>query len=353
MGDHEDGSREPEPLPVPFVRPTAVWGPRVSAASLRYMEEVHRVRATDVIVATYPKCGTTLLQWLCHCLRSGCETEVEDLYTVSPWLAHAFDMQQDLAVVGCQYSPRVYKSHQALSGELRGCRYVVALREPRDVAVSKYNFFRAKNLPAAMFGGARAPRLNELVRVNSFMNGGRGGQPLGLWPTYCEYWLARDCSSVLVLVYEDLVRDLAGHARLLADHMGVAASDELIARVARECSKQGMLKHEAKLDDSWASRRMRAIQGEKYDPSWNPAAKVVADNDPVKTDEVLDQQSLAWLDAKWAAIVTPATGFASYADMSAAFRQRNEAKLAEIDARRARQQQEAQRQRKPRAASLL
>jgi hypothetical protein len=326
----------PEPLPLPFVRPSAVWGPRVSSASLRYMLDEHRVRPTDVVISSYPKCGTTLLQWMCHLLRSGCDTEVEDLYTVSPWLAHAFDMQQDLSKIGCEYAPRVYKSHQALSGEVRGCRYVVALREPRDVAVSKYNFFRAKNLPPSMLGGARGvPRLNELVCVNSFMNGGRGGQPLGLWHTYCEYWLVRDCSSVLVLVYEDLVRDLAGHARLLADHLGVAASDELIARVARECSKEGMLKHVSKLDDSWASRRMQAIQGEKYDPSWNAAAKVVADNGPTKTAEVLDQHSLSWLQDKWASIVTPATGLASYADMAAAFRQRNQAKLAAIDARRA------------------
>merc|ERR1719499_1849044 len=94
------------------------------------LEKTFKPRPTDVIISTPPKTGTTLMQNMCHQIRSGGDMSFTDIYYVVPWLCHFKDLNQDPNADPPQ-EPRVFKSHQ-LPSSLYGlnCKYIFCIRDP-------------------------------------------------------------------------------------------------------------------------------------------------------------------------------------------------------------------------------
>eukprot|EP00729_Bicosta_minor_P028388 gene28388-1037_t len=69
-------------------------------------------RATDVYISTYPKCGTTWMQQICHGLRSGGSMDFGEVCEVVPWDILALDCKQNLEDEQV-CNPRVFKSHES------------------------------------------------------------------------------------------------------------------------------------------------------------------------------------------------------------------------------------------------
>ena len=93
-----DSSRAVPPSPMDVVKrphevleqiPIGHPDSMMSKESVRKAVEEFQVRPTDIIVATFPKTGTTLVTWICHLLRTGGDTShldrIETLYEVVPW----------------------------------------------------------------------------------------------------------------------------------------------------------------------------------------------------------------------------------------------------------------------------
>ena len=104
------------------------------------------------------------------------------------------------------FSPRVFKSHQRLQAINRGAKYIVTVRDPVKTIISWYRFL----------SGKRVPPILAHADVSAFVLNDDGtyihhGMRFGatLWEYYLEYWKCRDLPNVLVLVFEDLVKDLA------------------------------------------------------------------------------------------------------------------------------------------------
>ena len=116
----------------------------------------------DVFICTAPKTGTTLLQQMCHQLKS-VDTDddscmaFDDIYQVSPFLDLAFDLGQDSpGFLESLPSPRVFKSHQRLSAipRCRGrAKYICVVRDPEATALSWFNFLMRRGAPAAVAHG--------------------------------------------------------------------------------------------------------------------------------------------------------------------------------------------------------
>src|SRR3954451_11580486 len=67
-------------------------------------------RSSDVIIASYAKCGTTWLQQMVHSLRTGGDLDFDAILRVVPALEPAADLDLDLD--GPQRAePRAFKSH--------------------------------------------------------------------------------------------------------------------------------------------------------------------------------------------------------------------------------------------------
>ena len=202
-------------------------------------------RPSDVFIVTAPKTGTSWLQQVCHHLRRGdpaCPMGFDDIYQVVPWDQMAGDLGQRLeeeqqmiagaaqeeeeAVAGVahpnhqqpvmiQLHPRLFKSHQRLSGLSRGARYIATVREPAAALRSWHAFVQALAIPGV--SDRYADDDNDgtsrfITRCHGFV---RDGMRFGasLWEYYAEFHaalaLSREDESVLVLVFEDLVRPLA------------------------------------------------------------------------------------------------------------------------------------------------
>jgi hypothetical protein len=119
--DQGDDANESSATPLPTLPPNFPWIPighpdtMMSKESVRRAVEDFCVRPTDILVATFPKTGTTLVIWICHLLRTWCQidwTAMEDgdmqtLYDYVPWPTLSWDIGIDpnTAPGNEQYSP--------------------------------------------------------------------------------------------------------------------------------------------------------------------------------------------------------------------------------------------------------
>lgn len=95
----------------------------------------------DVILATYPKCGTTWMQHILFMLFNG-GSEIPGNSSVRELVPHLEEMGADF--VNALPEPRLIKTHLVLSQTLfdPAARYVLVFRNPFDCAVSFYHHTR-------------------------------------------------------------------------------------------------------------------------------------------------------------------------------------------------------------------
>jgi hypothetical protein len=288
----------------------------MSKESVRRAVEEFRVRPSDVIVATFPKTGTTLVTWICHQLRTGGDLNFETLYEVVPWPTLSWDLGYDPNVDGSQFNPRVFKSHLRMASIYRGCKYVVTIRDPAKTALSFYNFFLAKKVPLAL-----EMDVSTFVMDTPFVKGREGRA--SLWEYYQEYHILRDCPSVLVLVYEDLVKDMPSSIRMLAKFMGIEVSPELVLKVANMSTKEFMAKHMAKFDEPFERAKQLGRAGDLSQLA--PGAKVAVSPHP----QTLNAAANEFLADQWQQTMLP-LGYADYQAFAAVVLETNQKRFGDV-----------------------
>jgi len=308
MSQEESQDEAPGLLPlahIPIGHPDSM----MSVESVRRAVEEFKVRPTDIVVATFPKTGTTLVTWICHQLRTGGHVDFETLYEVIPWPTLSWDIGYDPNVTGSEFFPRVFKSHLRMASIYRGCKYVVTIRDPLAVALSFYNFLLAKQVPSVM-----EMDVSTFVCETPFVKG-RAGRA-SLWDFYQEYHALRECPSVLVLIYEDMVQDMPSSVRMLSKFMGIDVTDALVQEVANMSTKEYMSQYMGKFDEPYE----RAKQlGRAADLSqFAPGAKIALN----KHKQELDTNALEFLKDRWDQTMRP-LGYSNYQEFRAAFRETN------------------------------
>uniref|UniRef100_A0ACD5YYG4 Uncharacterized protein n=1 Tax=Avena sativa TaxID=4498 RepID=A0ACD5YYG4_AVESA len=192
-----------------------------AAINLRHRFEP---RCDDVIVASFPKCGTTWLNALTFATMAraayppaGADHPLLRLnpHQCLPFLEGLFQGGRE-AELEALPSPRVMNTHMPLPivpWAVPGCRVVYICRDPKDMVVSWWHFFR---------------RLRPQLPFNSvFESTCHGPMPYGpVWDHVLGYWRAATArpDKVLFLRYEELLRDPAGHVRRLAGFLGTPFS---------------------------------------------------------------------------------------------------------------------------------
>jgi aryl sulfotransferase len=191
-------------------------------------------RVGDVVVSTRSKSGTTLMQQICLSLVQGTAELPAPLGELSPWVDWLVEPEEDLfARLATQKGRRVLKTHTPLDGVVldRRARYVVVVRDPLDMAVSLYH--QGDNLDreriAELTGqparpaSPRQPLPEWLLRWTM-----QEPDPMesmdslaGVVHHAADAWARRNDEWVLVVRYEDLVADLEGKMRWLADRLDV------------------------------------------------------------------------------------------------------------------------------------
>jgi hypothetical protein len=264
-----------------------------------------RPRPTDVIITPFGKCGTTWLQQIFHTLRTRGDTDYDDISAVVPWIETAAALGQDLDAEQ-KANPRGFKSHLGWDLVPKGARYILSIRDPKDALVSMYRFMEGwfiepGSIPLATF--ARG----------SFLRAREQGGPT-YWKHLASWWEVRHDPSVLLLSYEQMIRDPSTAVRRVAAHACIPLDDELLAIALRNSSLDYMLAHKHQFDD----RLMRTLSEQNCGlPPGSDSAKVRLGRVGTHREELSDDL-IAELDAVWKAEITPRFGFPDYAAMEAA-----------------------------------
>src|SRR3954468_18948024 len=192
-------------------------------------------RPSDVIIASYAKCGTTWLQQMVHSPPADGDLDFDDISRVVPWIETAADLGLDLD--GAQRGePRAFKSHLSYAQVPADARYIVSVRDPRDALVSAYRFFEG------WFFEPGSIDIETLGRVR-FVEG------RGYYTHLASWWPHRRDANVLMLAYERMKDDHEGAVRRVAEFIGFGDDEERIAIACQESSFASMQAHHDKYDD--------------------------------------------------------------------------------------------------------
>ncbi|KAG8079802.1 hypothetical protein GUJ93_ZPchr0007g5561 [Zizania palustris] len=224
------------------------WLPEPYAPGILAFQRRFTPRPDDVVLTSYPKCGTTWLKALAfaamarnayppaaadHPLRRlnphACIPFMEDIFT-----------ERREAKLESLPSPRLINTHTPYSllpetvTNGGACKVVYICRDPKDMVVSLYHFLRRLQ-----------PGLSFSDTFDSVLD---GTVPYGpMWDHILGYWHASVArpDRVLFLKYEDLLQNTGEHVRKLAEFMGrpfSVAEDaaDTVASIVKLCSFDNM-----------------------------------------------------------------------------------------------------------------
>lgn len=260
------------------------------------------LQPTDVVITPYGKSGTTWLQQIVHGLRTRGDMDFDDISRVVPWLETSTDLGLDLHAPQRGH-PRAFKSHLNWYDVPKGGRYIVSIREPKDVLVSGYRF---------MEGWFFEPGSIDITTwAEDFMANREKG---GYWRHLRSWWEERHNPHVLLLCYEEMTQDLPGTVRTVADFIGVPLDEELLAIVVRQASLDFMLAHKDRFDDRLMREHSERIAGL---PPGSDSAKVRKGEIGSHWYE-LPQDVIDAMDRIWQEEIAAPLGFATYQELRTA-----------------------------------
>lgn len=206
-------------------------------------------RASDIIIATPYKCGTTWMQAIALQLVFGGEG-IKPIGEVSPWLDFApRPLDEVFDIFNAQNHRRVIKTHTPLDGFTYDpdSRYIVVGRDPRDVFMSLWNHYsNYTDFAIAEFNdrpdriGERQPLCPKNIREFWDMWINRGwfdweneGYPF--WSNFHHlqsWWDFRHLPNIKFVHYNNLLSDLEGEIADISNYLEIECSPDLIAKIA-------------------------------------------------------------------------------------------------------------------------
>jgi aryl sulfotransferase len=215
-------------------------------------------RDDDIVVDTWAKSGTTLMQEILAQLILGAPDAMMG-GAISPWVdMSVFPMDEVAAMLEAQTHRRVLKSHLPLDALVYSPRakYIFVGRDVRDVAWSMYNhqgsytdgFLAALNAGPDSLG----PKLSRpSCDVRDFYlyfieTGGvfdpESGGPYGGDTATSDFWAhtqgffdRRAAPNLLLVHYANLKADLEGEIRRIAKFIDMPLDEALLPRVVEHC----------------------------------------------------------------------------------------------------------------------
>ena len=268
-------------------------------------------RLDDVIVVTWPKCGTTWLQQVLHQLRSGGDMSFDEISEVIPYIEHAYDVEIDLDAEQA-YQPRCYKSHKWYQDCPKGAKYIAICREP---CATFYSFFDFYNGWFFDHGTVSLHQFIEDYLVEYLGVPKSKKQLASYFVHFLSWWERRNDPNVLFLFFEDMKDDLESAVRMVADFVGIH-DEERIKKAVEMSSFEFMKENESKFSEARFPRYRNGVCGLPSDIVYS---KVVTGS-ATKGREMMDEKTKELIQAKWLEVVGKHTGFKDYDELRRAFK---------------------------------
>jgi aryl sulfotransferase len=203
-------------------------------------------RDDDIVIATWPKSGTTWVQQIVSQLVfRGAEGIALD--RISPWLECTLYPPETVQALEAQTHRRFIKTYLPLDALVFSPRakYIYVARDGRDAVWSNHNHAMSmkREIRAAM--RAAAGQALPETPVEHFRFWLDSGTAIfgDFWSHQQQWWDARVLPNVLLVHYNNLKSGLPGEMRRIADFLGIEVEDELLPVLVERCTFDYMKKN--------------------------------------------------------------------------------------------------------------
>jgi len=216
-------------------------------------------RPGDVIVATYPKCGTTWTQRIVSLLIHQ-SPEPRDIMGESPWIDSTLfgPVEPMVATLEAQRLRRSVKSHLPLDAlpVFEGAKVIHTVRDGRDACISMHNhqlgmlpqfaMGALANAPPELLARGPRPPVPEAPRewFLGWMDAAErypdGDDDLPFCEFEQTYWRRRKEPWLLFVHYNDLKADLVGEMRRISQFLEIDTPAPRLAALAEAASFAAM-----------------------------------------------------------------------------------------------------------------
>ncbi|XP_072265379.1 sulfotransferase 6B1-like [Pyxicephalus adspersus] len=193
--------------------------------------EIFAARDDDLLIATYPKCGTNWVIQILHEMVS----IIKNQETVFDHPMIEFGSLQTLEKHTERLSPRIFSSHLKVqmipkSFFEKKAKILMVMRNPKDAAVSFFNFY--KSMPAL-------PTYESWnVFFKDFIN---GNVCYGSYFDYVAEWDKHiDEENVMVVTFEDMKTDFPTQLKKISEFMRLPLTNEQLCTVESRTSFTSM-----------------------------------------------------------------------------------------------------------------
>lgn len=199
-----------------------------------------QAREDDIVIATYPKSGTTWMSEIVDVILNEGDTEKsrrDAIFNKVPmlefWVPGAVPPGTQL--LDALPSPRVVKTHLPVSLFPKSfwdknCKIIYVARNPKDVVVSFYHFDKMNQLhpePGPWEG-----------YVGKFI---QGNIAFGSWGSHVrEFWALKQEKNILYLFYEDMLEDPKREIRKVMTFLGKDLPEDVLEKICLHTSFKAM-----------------------------------------------------------------------------------------------------------------
>ncbi len=206
-------------------------------------------RADDIMIATWSKSGTTLVQQIVAQLIFKGDPEVFG-QELSPWIEFRLIPKEAVfAIAEAQTHRRFLKTHSSLDAiPFRpDVRYIYVGRDARDVVWSMYHhhsiftpeaYAGFNNIPGRVGPPMGPPGCDVRAYYHRFLDEGRlPGFPIPaeFWRHVQSWWDIRQLPNVLLVHYANLKADLEGQIRRIAKFLDIDVDEALWPQIVAHC----------------------------------------------------------------------------------------------------------------------
>ncbi|XP_040295468.1 sulfotransferase family cytosolic 1B member 1-like [Bufo bufo] len=199
-----------------------------------------QARENDIVIATYPKSGTTWMSEIVDAVLNDGDTEKsrrDNILNKAPmlefWVPGAIPPGSE--VLDSLPSPRVVITHLPVSlfpksFWEKNCKIIYVARNPKDVVVSFYYFDKMNQLHPEP--GTWEEYLEKFIQ---------GNMGFGPWGAHVkEFGALRQERNILYMFYEDMLEDPKKEIRKVMTFLGKDLSDDVLEKICLQTSFKAM-----------------------------------------------------------------------------------------------------------------